>query len=479
MERLDRRIWPITVSAVFVILGTLYVFEWANVVAHHPFVWDFPLDLGATYQVATVAAHGHLGEIYQPNVGTFTSFPGIVVAMAPLGALSSAFHVSLIEVEHNHHLLAHPIPFISGGPANNPTTAHSHGSVYVVQPWWIAAVLPYALILSSSALFACDALAERLGVAKSRRAVLAGVEAVLLWNVAVIFGHPEDAVALALAVYALVFAIDGRFTGAGWLFGAAVAFQPLVLLMLPVILVMAGWPRGLGVAVRSVIPAAVLLVPPLIASFRRTVDAVADQPGYPTRGHVTPWTALAPTLSAKGQLLAVASGPGRIVAVLLALGLGFWVATRWREQPGLLVWACAVALALRCYTESVMDPFYVWPALALAVVVAARGSARLFQIAAALAIVTTVIAQWRLGWIAWWSIDMAGLTALLVASSRAAPLPVAPAVPVARRTSGKIVTGSSSPGKGGAQSKKSSSAAAKKKKTRKAARADRTRAGRR
>ena len=42
-----------------------------------------------------------------------------------------------------------------------------------------------------------------------------------------IWGHPEDAVAVGFALYALVFALDGRWTGAGWLFGAALATQPL------------------------------------------------------------------------------------------------------------------------------------------------------------------------------------------------------------------------------------------------------------
>ena len=49
----------------------------------------------------------------------------------------------------------------------------------------------------------------------------------------VFFGHPEDAVAVAFAVYAFVFALNGRFADAGWLFGVALMFQPLVLLMCP------------------------------------------------------------------------------------------------------------------------------------------------------------------------------------------------------------------------------------------------------
>jgi hypothetical protein len=107
------------------------------------------------------------------------------------------------------------------------------------------------LILACIALFAGDALAERLGMARGPRGVLSLAEAVLLWNVAVLWGHPEDAVAVALGVYAIVFAIDGRFTGAGWLFGIALAVQPLVVVVFPVLLVMSGKKRALGLAVRS------------------------------------------------------------------------------------------------------------------------------------------------------------------------------------------------------------------------------------
>jgi hypothetical protein len=66
-------------------------------------------------------------------------------------------------------------------------------------------------------------------------------------------GHPEDAVAIALAVYALIFTLDTRFVGAGWLFGVAVAFQPLVLLMLPVLHAVAGRQRMPGLIIRSVV----------------------------------------------------------------------------------------------------------------------------------------------------------------------------------------------------------------------------------
>lgn len=423
VERIDRRIWPAAVATAFVVLGLLYVFQWSNVVGHHRFEWRPAADLVWTYQGAVALAHGHLGDVYKTSVSQFVSFPGVLFVLLPFGALSGSFHITVLEVEQHHRLLAHPaVLSLTQSNLFFPGPFASQGNLYVAQPWWLAAVVPYVLILSTTVLFACDALAERLGVSKSRRIVLAIVESVLLWNVAVIWGHPEDALALAFAVYALVLALDRRVTGAAWLFGIGVAFQPLVLLMLPLLLVLAGRLRAVGVIIRSAVPASLVLLPILLASFKTTTHALIDQPNYPTRDHVTPWTSLAPTVSHPGQLFAVAGGPGRVVAIVLALGLGLVAAKRFPARLELLVWACAVALAFRCFTESVMDAYYAWPALALGLVVACRGRARVFEVAAVLAVATTVAAQWRLGWITWWTLDIAGLAGVLLVAARPAPL---------------------------------------------------------
>ena len=421
-DRLQRRTWPIVVSVVYIGLGLAYFFRWGSVVQHTPSLWVTPYDFLYTFFAASQMAHGHFGAIYHTNV-SFVEFPGILVAFAPLGALSYSFHTSLFELINNHsyvvsHYSVHysSIPFLSSGQF------YLGGKLFVSDPQWVIAIGSYSLLLSCMALFACDALAERLQVSMARRGVLSVVEAVLLWNVIVVWGHPEDAVAVALAVYALIFALDGRFVRTGWLFGAAVAFQPLVLLMLPVLIAMAGRRSGLGVAIRSILPSAVLVAVPLVANFSATFHALAEQPNYPNRDHATPWTALSPRLGGHGLTLAVAGGPGRVLAIVLAVLIGIWVAKRWREHPELLVFACAVAFALRSYTESVLDAYYPWAALALAVAVAARCSRTRFGIAAALAIAVTVTAQWKLGWLPWWTLQIVGLTGVLIAASRPEPL---------------------------------------------------------
>lgn len=420
---MQRRRWPIIISALFVLLQLLFLFRWGSVVEHVPKLWLCGQDFWLSYLNSSQFVHGHFGAIYQANL-QFIEFPGILVALAPLGALSGAFHSNLYQIVQGRAI---PLPGIVAhvrgfnAPFLYPKEIFMNGHQYVLQTQWTEFVDPYALALSCSALFAFDALAERMQVARSRRAILCAAEVILLWNLA-LWGHPEDAVAVALAVYALIFALDGRFVGAGWLFGAALAFQPLVLLMMPVLIAMAGRKHMLGFFIRSVLPAAVLLAPSFIAAFPATFRALVDQPSPPLVDHQTPWTALSPHLS--GGM--VAAGPIRLVGILLAVGLGVWVSRRWLARPELLVWSCAVALALRSYTESVMTPYYSWAALAVGVAVAARCSARRFGLAIVVAIATAVVAQWRLAWFPWWVIQIGGLTALLVVASAPASLQSGP-----------------------------------------------------
>jgi len=425
IERLYRRMWPILVSVVYVGLGSAFFFRWGSLVRHTPSLWISPADLTDTYRASVALAHGHVSAIYQRDTA-FITFPGFLVALVPLGALSNVFHTTFVEIMKNHHVVTQMHYLVTHTtriwPAGTVSPTTNHTDIYAIQPQWFVFTGPYSLILSCAALFAFDALAERLQVTRSRRAVLTLAEIVVLWPVVVSFGHPEDAVSVALAVYALIFALDGRFTGAGWLFGAAVAVQPLVVVMFPLLLVVGGRERALGLVLRGIGPAAVVTVGPMATEFHTAFHDLVAQPTYPyvSNNHQTPWTSLAPKLGGKGGTTTVGGGPPRVVALVVAAGLGWW-ARRWRDRPEMLVWTAALVLSLRTYTESVMTAYYVWPALAVGLVVAARCSSRRFGIAVAAAVGTTICAQWHLGWLAWWAIDVGGLSALLIAAVRPRP----------------------------------------------------------
>jgi hypothetical protein len=321
--------------------------------------------------------------VYAAGTGLVT-FPGIILLFTPVALLSSGLGLT----ESLPYYPPHPTAWLVLGP--------------------------YEALISCSALFACDALAERLGVGQARRAGLCVAEGIVLFEVSAVWGHPEDALAVAFAVYAFVLALDARWTGAGWFFGLAVVTQPLVVLMLPVLLAMAGRQRAAALLTRAAFPAVALLATPLIAEFHTTTHALIAQPNYPGIDHVTPWTSLAPHLDGSGKGRMVAAGPGRVVAVILACVLG-WMARRWRARPDVLVLAAGAALAMRCLTESVMVAYYAWPVLAVGLVVASRRSAARALVAVIAAAAVTVCGQTGLGMWPWWTIVNGGLLLVLLA----------------------------------------------------------------
>jgi hypothetical protein len=420
--RLRRRTWPIVASAIFVGLGLVYSYLWGPVVHHTPFVWTSPIDLWGTFNAAISFSHGHFGDAYAKNPG-FLSLPGFLIVLAPLAALGSAGHETLLELGRGNHVLETGQVTSAHGVFLRTGTLASGGHVYVFHPQAWTLLAPYMLAVSCVALFASDALAERLGVIWTRRAILSVAQGVLLWNVTVLWGHPEDALAVALAIYAVIFVLDERWSGAGWLFGAAFAVQPLVIVVLPVLLFTKGRRGMIGLVVRSVAPAIVIALPSFVSDFHATFQALVKQPALPALNHRTPWTGLAPKLAGKGVNAPVGGGAVRSVTLVLAVLVGWW-ARRWKHKPEMLVWVMAVALALRSYTESVMTDYYVWPALAVGLVVAARASNWRFGAALVIALATTIVAQWNLGEWPWWILEIAGVTGLLAISARQDPLPV-------------------------------------------------------
>ncbi len=433
---LARRGWPIAVCTLFVVAGLLYFFRWSPVVRHRASLWVMPSDIWTTYGAANAVAHGHFASIYG---GGFLAFPGFLAVLAPLGALAGRFHTAYVQVtSHGHPFTGSHVVTGNGTPTILFDGLVNDGNLYAVHQGVFALLAPFILLVSCTAVFACDAMAEFLEIVRWRRAILSGVEAILLWGLVVVAGHPEDALAVALVTWALLWAFRDRWAGAGWLFGIALAIQPLVLVIFPVLLVLGGRQRTIGLLVRGAVPAAAVIIGPLVADPHDTLHAVVDQPTFPNLAgnFKTLWTPLAPHLGSHGGTETVGGGPVRLVALALAAGIG-WFTLRWRQRPEMIVWAAAVALALRVYTESVMTAYYTWPALALGVVIACRAVTWRFWVAVSAALVTTVVGQWKLESNLWWAVQVVGVTLVLAASAHpGAPEPV-PTAPVRRPSSGK------------------------------------------
>lgn len=377
-----RRTWPLVASVASIVLGMLFSFFWVQTIHSGSWThfWLVPSDIWGVYRTAHYIGWGGYSAIY--STGVFISFPGILFLYAPLAMITGTFGMS----EDFPYVLAHPTTWLVLGP--------------------------YELIIGSVVLFALDSLAERLAISRARRAVLCFAEATILWIVDVQMGHPEDALALALAVYALLALWSGHTKRSGWLFGVAVLFQPLVLLTLPLLLFQTERRQRLRTLCRCVIPAAATLILPVTADWADTKRALVDQP-FPFRyAHITPWTSWAPKVGTS----AVAGGPGRLVALVLCVAIG-WLATRRRLGMAEIIWLAAVCLALRSALDSALASYYPWPPMALALVVAAtRGRSR-FALTWVCAMGVTVAASEHFGpWWMWWTAVVGGLALTLIVS---------------------------------------------------------------
>jgi hypothetical protein len=379
-------------TVILIAVGMASSTWWGPHLAGKP-QWQLPNDLWGTLVAAQRLLHLDIGGLYTAPTGLVT-LPGAAVVLIPIVALIDAAGLGL-DVPSVHNV--HPASWLAAGP--------------------------YEIALSATALFAADSIAERLGASRPKRMLLATGGGVALWSVSVRWGHPEDAVAVALLMYSVLTLADSRAGRSALLVGAAVAVQPLVLLAVPVLVVMLEPRRFAGYLARAMAPGAVLLGVALAANWQATLRAVVEQPNWPSVDHPTPWIALAPHMSHG----AVAAGPARGIAVVLACGCALIVRRRWQDAQctiewssaklAELLWWMAVALALRCVFESVMVAYYVWPVLALALVAAVRHWSRLIPTVAAASGLTFVSqASWHGRW-TWWTAAIAGL-ALALALAR-------------------------------------------------------------
>lgn len=400
---LEKRLFPLLATVILIAVGMASTTWWgAHLVGKSS--WQLPHDLWATLIAARRLAHLDVSGLYTQPTG-LVSFPGAALILVPVVIVIDAAGLGL----------------------GVPSAQNTHPAA-----WLLAG--PYEIALSAVALFAADALAERLGLGRSKRAVLAVAEVIALWNVSVRWGHPEDALAVGLLLFGLLALSDARIWRCAWLIGAAVAVQPLVLLALPIVLAILERRRLTGFLARAAAPAAGLLGAAAVANWHATFTAVSSQPNWPAVDEPTPWTSLAPHLSNGG----VAAGPARGFAILLACACALVLRRRWEQQQGApwsaetleeLLWWVAVALALRCVFESVMVAYYVWPVLAVVLITASRRWKNLVAAAVTTSALTFVSqATWRGPWV-WWTTVTGGLalSLLLARVTRVPPSTGAPA----------------------------------------------------
>lgn len=343
-ERLPLRLFGL-LALLYVGSGLAYSFLWPPIV-NGLHAWATPSDLWATLRDAQWISWGGFGAEYAAHAG-LVALPGLPLLLAPIA------------------LLVDRLGLTTGFPLAlaRPTA------------WYV--VGPIALLLGFGPVVAVASLLRTLGAGRRRQAAVAAVATVLCWPVVALWGHPEDAVSLALSGFALSAVLSGRLRAAAWLLGLAVAFQPVAVLGLPVLA--AGVYRSsptessrgdlrrvaafLG---RAAVLPSLLLAAAIGAAPGSSLRALVAEPNFPRLDWATPWVALAPSLG-HGE---VAAGPGRLLAIVAAVVLGLVAAAR-RSRPAELVWLTGTACALRPLVEAVMVPYYVLPGAVLLCVAAA------------------------------------------------------------------------------------------------------------
>ncbi len=381
-----RRLFPLLATVVMTAVGM------AGTILGPRFygktAWARPDDLWGTLIAAQRLAHLNLAGLYTLPT-QLVSLPGTAVILVP----------AIVVIDMTGLRLGVP---------------SAHGAYPAV--WLFAG--PYQVAISAVTLFAADAIAERLGASRPKRFWLAAAGATALWSVTIRWGHPEDAVAVGLLLYAVLALAESRTSRSAWLAGAAVAVQPLVLLAFPILAAVVEPRKLAGYVARAATPAALLLAAAAAANWSATIHAVTNQPNSPTIDHPTPWISLYPHMSS-GQ---VAAGPARILAIVVACGCALIVARRWRartggrwgyEALGELLWWIAVTLALRSVFEPVMVAYYLWPPLAVALVAAVRHWSRLVPTGCVTVVLTFFSqVQWHNPW-SWWTPMIIGLALAL------------------------------------------------------------------
>jgi hypothetical protein len=326
-------------------------------------------------------AHGHFAHIYA-SPGVLTSPPALEFVLAPI------------------LLFAQMVGLAAHFPGSSPLGL-----------WLLLG--PAALLIASPALFAVDAVARSWRLTDRTRLALALVSALGVADVAGVWGHPEDCVAVAMVLWAALAMERRGETGArraACLLGLGIAFQPLAILAVAPVLARLGWRSFTKVSWRLALPSLLVLIPPLIAEPRVTRFVLMNQPIYLKAVSFTPLTHLAPVIGPGTD----GGGPTRSVTLLLGAGLAIAVCRR-RHDLSTVLAMTAIALALRVLLETELVWYYLWPVAAIGLLLSARrGVSRLAVCSAALFCTIVLGNQHSVHNIAlWWPELMACLLVML------------------------------------------------------------------
>jgi hypothetical protein len=330
----DNRV-PLGIGLLSMLVTMAYSLWEPLLLGQRAWLESYPNDLWAQWRAASLLLlHGGYTHVFTLDP-VLKTIPGWEVLISPIARLFGGL----------------PYPY----PVSNP-----HPEAWLV-------VGPLFLLPTLLCTCAADCWLRRLEVGRTARVVVLAVVSLLVAP-AILWGHPEDVMALGCGLYGLAAARDGR-RSAGWWMGAALAFQIEAVLVLPLCLAVLPSGRWRSYTTRAlVLPAAVLAVP-LVGDPSTTVDTLVHQHVSAGGSRYTPTYHLLP---------GGAGSPIEVLIVVCASLVGVGVARR-RDQidDGTLLWLTGMVVSLRLFGPSLF-PYYLVPGLVLLCLAAAtRRPARL------------------------------------------------------------------------------------------------------
>ncbi len=348
------------------------------------------IDTPETVYGTWAVAHGQVACAYPPV--TLPDFP----PAAPLYLLLSGGIAAVTRIGHT-------VAFPSLGPTCHDaftTMSTWAGHAGASRPTgWIGCVGWLALMVGVVAWLRASGRGRR-GWEPATLLVVACLPPV--WMCVQSYFHPQDLLAMGLALCALACARRGRWVGAGILVALAVLSQQFALLVAAPLLLLAPATRRVPYAAAGVATGVLVVVPLAIVTSGHALHAIT----FGTGDNPVPGGAVLSELQLSGAPFVLLT---RVAPIAASLVLSWWVARRLGPaalRPATLMAVVAVSLSLRLVFEQLIVAYY-FMALAVALVLldVARGHLRRTTVAwlAAVAVVFCFFGGQAFNEVAWGS----------------------------------------------------------------------------
>jgi len=262
---------------------------------------------------------------------------------------------------------------------------------------------PYALACVIPLLYSARSLATQLGVRAGRVAIQVAFGALVFVPIAVVYGHFEDVLAVALLCLGFRDLFAGReLRGALWVTGA-ILFKQWAVLAVPVYVAACPPQLRRRAAVNCLAPAAIFMGLFLAADYKYASRALLHPPTYPQIGHAAMWISTASQYQR--------DVPTRVGAIVLACAVA-WMIHR-RPDPAIVITALGCALFGRVLFESVLHAYYLAPGIGF-LVLAERLRGRPIVTKVIPGALVLLVFPWHPPRVLWWTVFYV-LAAVLIA----------------------------------------------------------------